>query len=609
MLANKNKKIGKILSLMSLAILPIAAISASCQKRVDDNALTMDVTKASFKNFNKEYTIKDSEMSIYRIKDQQEMMYIDLDEFLKNLEGLFDNKVFSTRVSLDDNKKFYEIKDEKKQVVSRLVVDWKNNKIITTSTSFFYEIQKPQEQTNDGQFLETTYESKKDDPKSEVVFDLGKYKMDILYKDNKVLLPFLAFNTLFMSWTFNNIYWNGKNLTNVQAGVDAYKDTPKEAKERIRKDQEIKNKEQTKKEREINFNHLMFTMDNFYGLKYHKEIKSFEEWIGPEYKQKLLSTKPAEFHQAYIDIFHKKLNELHTRLNTLSYYEEYNEKETTKQRLLKNKEANYGQYFNDFGKIKADLVQQFEKKFNKKIDQFGPEDYIRYHGNTAIVTTFGFQDGTKEQLDKEDEAWKYDTYYLMRHLMKQIEERNKKAQKKEKEGNKEIKEIKNIVLDLSLNGGGSVSSMVRVLGFMTDKEVLNREYNIVDKRGDLSKSKVDTDGDQKYDNDAYTKYTWSLLVGLNTFSAANQLTSIVKEMGIAKIIGKQTGGGMSAIMPIMLNDGTTITISGPNNAVFGEKNESIEGGIKPDINLEYKDFYNDEAIDKALNAATTTPKK
>ncbi|PZW01544.1 S41 family peptidase [Metamycoplasma auris] len=143
---------------------------------------------------------------------------------------------------------------------------------------------------------------------------------------------------------------------------------------------------------------------------------------------------------------------------------------------------------------------------------------------------------------------------------------------------------------------------------MTDKEVLNREYNILDKRADLSKSKVDTNGDKNYDNDAYTKYNWSLLVGINTFSAANQLTSIVKEMGIAKIIGKQAGGGMSAIMPLVLNDGTTITISGPNNAVFGEKNESIEGGITPDINLEYKDFYNDDAIDKALNEASKLSK-
>ncbi|CRH45754.1 Uncharacterised protein [Chlamydia trachomatis] len=76
-------------------------------------------------------------------------------------------------------------------------------------------------------------------------------------------------------------------------------------------------------------------------------------------------------------------------------------------------------------------------------------------------------------------------------------------------------------------------------------------------------------------------------------------------MGIAKIIGKKTGGGMSAIMPITLIDGTTITISSPNNAVFGETNKEIESGVEPDINLEYDDFYNDEKINEVLEKAKT----
>ncbi|PZW01543.1 hypothetical protein [Metamycoplasma auris] len=463
MLASKNKKFGMLLSLMTIATMPIVTLSASCQtKAKNDNALNMNVTKASFKNFNKEYTIKDVDLSLYTIKDEEEMVYVDLDEFLKNLEGLFDNKSFSSRIDEKNNKKFYEIKNDKNEVVNRLVIDWENNKITTPSTNFFFEIQKEQQLTDNSQFLETNYESKKDNEKSEVVFDLGKYKMDILYKDKKILLPFNVFNTLFMSYSFNNIYWNGKSLTNLEAGIDAHGNTEKEIKARIKKDQEIKNKPQTKKEREINFNHLAFAMDNFYGLKYHKEIKSFEEWIGPDYKQKLLSIDPKVFHQAYIDIFHKKLNELHTRINTLSYYDEYDEKETTREKLIKEKEKNFGKFFNDFNKNKAELVKNFEAKFGKKIDEFGPNDYIRYHGNTAIVTTLGFEDGTKDEIAKENEAWKHDTYFLMRHLMKQIEERNKKAKNKEKEGNKELKEIKNIVLDLSLNGGGSVNSMVRV---------------------------------------------------------------------------------------------------------------------------------------------------
>ncbi|SYV90217.1 peptidase, S41 family, partial [Metamycoplasma alkalescens] len=81
----------------------------------------------------------------------------------------------------------------------------------------------------------------------------------------------------------------------------------------------------------------------------------------------------------------------------------------------------------------------------------------------------------------------------MRHLMAEVAKKP---------------EIKNIVLDIAINGGGSVLSMIRTLGFMTDKPILNREYNVLDQRADLSKSKVDTNGDGKYDGDAYDKYNW-----------------------------------------------------------------------------------------------------
>lgn len=466
-----------------------------------------------------------------------------------------------------------------------MIVDWKENKIFTTSTSFFHEILKPQELTDGNQFLEIDYESKNEDDKG-VSFDLGKYHMDILYKDGKLLLPFSVFNTLFMSQTFNNIYFNGKTFTNLEAGLDSWGSIEDEPRTRIRHDSGLSGQKATVEERKANFDHLAFTMDYFYGLKYYKQIESFESFISAEDKAKLLSTDPEQYNKAYVNIFHKQLNELHTRLNSFSYYETQWDQELEEKLQYPN---DYGKYRIDFENNREMLVDKFEKKFGKKISSFGPDDYIRYHGNTAIVTLLQFEDGTQEDI-KGPDAWKYDTYFLMRHLMSEV---SKKP------------EIKNIVLDIAINGGGSVNSMIRTLGFMTDKPILNREFDILNRRGDLSKSKVDTDGDNNYDGDAYEKYNWNLLVSLNTFSAANQLTSIVKEMGIAKIIGKKTGGGMSAIMPITLIDGTTITISSPNNAVFGETNKEIESGVEPDINLEYDDFYNDEKINEVLEKSKT----
>ncbi|WP_330463405.1 S41 family peptidase [Metamycoplasma gateae] len=589
----KSKLLAYALAISGASLLPGAVVSCACtnsNKKNSNDFKEVIISKHSFKNYNPEYTIREkSNLSAYKIKDDKsKTVYIEIDEFLNALDGLINLDSFSVEVNEKEKTKTYSSKTETGEILNTLTINWEKNTIHTTNTSFFYEILKPQELTDGDQFLEVNYESRNLDNEG-VTFDLGKYDMDIAFNNKKVLVPFAVFNTLFLSQTFNNTYFNGLTFTNLEAGFDSWGVLEDEERERIRGNEEKRNGEITVEERQANFNHLAFTMDNFYGLKHYKQMQSFESYISKEDKEKLLSTNPDDFNEAYVNIFHKQLNELHTNLNSFSYHEQEWHR-TIGERLVAPRD--YGQYRIDFEKNERKLISAFEKKFNKKVSQFGPDDFIRYHGNTAFVTLLEFQDGTKEEIES-DEAWQYDTYFLMRHLMSEL---------------KKKPEIKHVVLDLAINGGGSVYSMIRTLGFMTDKEILNREFDILNRRADLSKSKVDTDGDGNYDNDAYTQYNWNLLVGLNTFSAANQLASIVKEMGIAKIIGKKTGGGMSAIMPISLMDGTTITISSPNNAVHGEDNREIESGITPDIELEYEDFYNDEKIneilDKAYPAAT-----
>ncbi|AXE61024.1 hypothetical protein DA803_02935 [[Mycoplasma] phocae] len=546
----------------------------------NDDDLAVRSQKYGFKNFNNEYTIADNELTAYFKADNEVVPYVDVDEALNVLSGFIDTSAFKSYVDPTNNQKVYQTYF-KNQLSNQVIFNWGKDFIHATSTSFFYEILKPEEQTNSAQFLKTNYSNRFEDNKG-VLFDLKKYGMDIIYKEGKLLLPFPIFNTLFMSQAFTNLYFNGENFTNVSAGVNAFGETPITALERIRKNKK-NNQTPTKEEREATYKHFLFVMDHFYGLKQHKKIKSFDSYISDDDKAKFLSTNKDDFNQAYVNIFQKQLNELHTRMNSLSYYEERWVAPWTE--ILAGKDLS-GDYSKKFNANRKKLVENFEKAFDKKIKDFNADDYIKYEGNTAFVTLLRFEDGTKEELAKPD-RWKYDTYFLMRYLME--EQLSKKP------------EIKNIVLNLAINGGGSVSSMVRTLGFMTNKEVLNREYDVLNRRADLSKSLVDTKGNNEYGKNAYEQYNWNILVGINTFSAANQLTSIVKEMGIAKIIGQRTGGGMSAIMPITLLDGTTVTISSPNNAVFGEKNESIEDGIVPDMELPYEKFYDYKYIDSILS--------
>ncbi|MCV3733749.1 S41 family peptidase [Mycoplasma enhydrae] len=545
----------------------------------NDNKIEIEEKSVSFKNYNDEYTIAEKNVKAYNIKNQTEVTYVDVDEFLKALDGYIDNSKITSAIDETRNRKVYYCYGSGSP--DRLEINWEKNTIHTPNTIFFSSILKFPEQTDDDQFLKNEHEQKREDDEG-VLFDLNKYEFDILYKDGKVLLPYIIFNTLFMSQNYTNLYYNGVTFTNIVDGMDSFGKTEDEARKRIREVATLNGKQPTAKEREVNYNHLLFTMDYFYGLKYHKKIKSFEEYIGEDEKAKLLSTDPQVYNKAYINLFHKKLNGLHTIMDSFSYYES-NPNEVLRDKL--KSPDDYGEYRDRFYKNREMLTKKFETKFGKKISDFGADDYIRFHGNTAFVTLLRFEYGTKDQI-KGPDAWKHDTYFLMRHLMNQLRAKP---------------EIKNIVLDLSINNGNGFISMVKTLGFMTDKPILDREYDVLNRTGSLTKWQIDTDGDGKYENDAYENYNWHLLVSLNTFNSANQITSIVKEMGIAKIIGKTTGGGgVYYTNTIVLVDGTTITISSPNNAVFGPKNESIVDGVSPDVELEYDKFYDYDAIDKII---------
>ncbi|ENY68478.1 Hypothetical protein, predicted lipoprotein [Metamycoplasma auris 15026] len=557
---------------------------------LNDEKLSIHTTKHSFKNFNPDYLVTNKEdILVYRIENEEENAYIDLDAFFDVLSGFFNpGAIDSKTLDEKEGKKIYSSYNG-----LHLIIDWKNNQIKTNSSFFFQSLLEAPLQSNAARFLSiynsypTSYRKLNEEPY--VIFDLSKYKMDILYYQKKILIPFFVFNTLFVSQTFNNIYFNNETFSLIPSGLDSYSahKLPLEAKKRIRKKRQ---NPPTKKERESNFNHLAFVMDYFYGLKEYKKIKSFEDWITPQYKQKLLSTNKEEFHSAYIDIFHKKLNDLHTRIDTLSYYDTFRLKPIAYEIFAKKPKEYYGDFYNKFIETKNNLVKDFKTKVKKEISDFELDDHIRFHNETAIISIFNFLDATNEQINKDD-TWKYDTYFLMQELMHLIKKRNMQALSNNQ------KQIKNIILDLSLNGGGSVFAMIKTLGFLTNKHIVSHDYFALDKISINSNYKVDVYGNYAFQKHNYEQYNWNLLIGINTFSAANQAANITKEMGIAKIIGQKSGGGMASIMPVVLEDGTTITISSPNQ-VRNANNNEIESGIEPDIYLDYKNFYNDAVFEE-----------
>lgn len=166
---------------------------------------------------------------------------------------------------------------------------------------------------------------------------------------------------------------------------------------------------------------------------------------------------------------------------------------------------------------------------------------------------------------------------------------------------RESGKLEGIVLDLTMNTGGNVGALYRVVGFITDQS-----FGVNSMDGDTKSAST---GYVKIVNTpSYGSLDWGLLVSHATFSAANSMTAIFKFNDLGPIMGMPTGGGASSITPILLPSGTAFTMSSNNISAIrsgdSEVNyvyESIEFGVTPDHILDIRNIFNNDMIYGIMN--------
>ena len=176
---------------------------------------------------------------------------------------------------------------------------------------------------------------------------------------------------------------------------------------------------------------------------------------------------------------------------------------------------------------------------------------------------------------------------------------------------KNHKEIKNVVIDVSLNSGGYLQGPLAGLAFYSD----NTNYVFEDK---VTKQIAlynylyeyyANNTDKNYIRNNTKLY---VLTSNVTFSAANIFAGLVKTTGAGKIIGNKTAGGACYTLMEVDALGTNFSRSG-TEMVYGydysststdirSKLTDIEVGVEPDIVLnDYDTYYNHTKLDTFLN--------
>ncbi len=220
-------------------------------------------------------------------------------------------------------------------------------------------------------------------------------------------------------------------------------------------------------------------------------------------------------------------------------------------------------------------------------------------GDTAFITFDSFTAGRqwKDYYDLEDPDDPQDTIELIMYANRQVR--------------REGSPIRNIVLDLSLNGGDNSDAAVAVASWFTGEvkvsllDTMTGAETIAAYRTDLNVNGVALSnpdgGEESYDPGDTVSHQYNLfcIISPYSFSCGNLVPAMFAQAGGVTLIGQRSGGGSNGVLPATTASGYIYQISGPlqittynNGSLYG-----VDEGVEPHVRLNfYESFYNREGL-------------
>ena len=328
-----------------------------------------------------------------------------------------------------------------------------------------------------------------------------------------------------------------------------------------------------------NANLFLYLMDNFYGLKGNKGIKSAASY----YKSKglyndLFAEDPEKRTWAYSDAL-SVLDDNHTVLVGVNSTWG-NPKYKTARR--------YGDGCRSRNATRSELQDQRGSDYTQMRDITFHDVVISSDKKTALFSFDSFTFGTTSQVFNEDGTVKgsaidYDTYFKMIDVLQYI---------------KKTGTVENVVLDISLNGGGTIGIMMKLLALIS-KNNSSHLAMYEDSTTQLSviTSQVDINGDGVYDTeDCFgDDLNFYILTSDCSFSCGNAFPYIAQAEGYAKIIGQKSGGGECAVAIHYLPNSEYVYHSSNLHLGLYDKAAKtftgFENGATPDIDYPFVPYY------------------
>ena len=328
---------------------------------------------------------------------------------------------------------------------------------------------------------------------------------------------------------------------------------------------------------------FIWTIDNYYGLRGVLGYKDMSDYVdNTAYESLLLSANGSERTKAYCTIL-SLLNDGHTSYSVSGFLRENGSflSSSYPQTLIQDRLS--------FSRLMSPIREKEIQKLGEKAE---PTD-VRYSsdGKTAYFSFDEFMISYYYNETPAESDYYHDTFHILVNNLKEI---------KNKGG------VERVVIDDTLNGGGYVLVMGKILALMS-KDNRSSIYMKNENSGVVTKYsyRVDTNGDGAYDTeDCFVQhFKFYIVTSHYSFSCGNALPFYAVKSGVAETVGSRTGGGECTVDSLTFPFGQAIGHSSSSHVgLYDEATgefTGVEAGVNPHV-LSNFNVYDVDEVSKAL---------
>ena len=145
-------------------------------------------------------------------------------------------------------------------------------------------------------------------------------------------------------------------------------------------------------------------------------------------------------------------------------------------------------------------------------------------------------------------------------------------------------EVKNVIIDITANGGGSADIVLAMTSLILDKSYISQDNSLTGQRS-IVEYEVDRNFNRIFDpadKDVHYDLNFAVLTSGTSFSCGNLFPSMLKDAGVP-VLGATSGGGACAIQAMCTADGFCFQISSFRARLNTLDGRNIDAGVTPDI--------------------------